>query len=333
MTLETLISPVPDNVWNDRLVGNYLSTVHQTSDYTEYIKKISKQPSFYIHFKNNNDVVGQMVLHRISRVRRRLEFKLNKLPFASTMLNLTNNMKPMYVWHFGPSIFNQDFRNEIFHEIAKLPSKIGGPIKGSVHPMDVSALDLVMNNWKEKKIATILIDLTKSEEELWNNIDRQSGRKAVKRALNKGVKITSIENIEDLKIHHKLLNEGMEIAKLGKYPFRYLEESWNMLKNIGQYGFVAWLDDKPLASTLMTTFNGYVNEWGFARSKYDRDNLLNGPDLIKWQIIKWGHESKFRIFDLSGIDPSSSSTKDQGILKFKKKWGGTIRDWYHYTFV
>ena len=105
-----------------------------------------------------------------------------------------------------------------------------------------------------------------------------------------------------------------------------------MLKNVGQKGFIARLDEKPIASTLITSFNGYINEQGFSRSKDDYEQLLNGTDMIKWHVIKWGHDTGRKIFDLSGVEADLSDKKNQGIFKFKKKWGGQFQDWYHYSF-
>ncbi|CAE6488184.1 peptidoglycan bridge formation glycyltransferase FemA/FemB family protein [Candidatus Nitrosotenuis uzonensis] len=331
MAIQTKISESPDDEWNIRLLNSRYSTIHQTVDYTEYIKAVNNMPSYYVTFHNNGQVLGQMVLHKISRLRKKLEPKLGDIPLFSKLLNLTKTIKPMYVWHFGPVIFNIDYKNEIFHEISKLRKTLNAPIYGSIHPLLERSIELVENGWKERKTHTFLIDLSLTTEQLWNNIDRHSGRKAVKRAQNKQVIIKPIESLDDLKIHHQLLNEGMEIAGLGTYPFVYIKKSWEMLKNVGQFGFIAWHGNYPLASTLVTTFNGYMNEWGFARSKYDRDNLLNGPDIIKWHLIEWGHNNRFRIFDLTGVNPDSHNKKDQGIYKFKKKWGGQLREWYHYN--
>jgi len=331
MTIKLQLSEKFDKNWNKRLLENPLSTVHQTSDYAEYIKKVSKQPVLYVTFENNGKTSAQMVLFRASRLQRRLEFKLNQIPLMSKLFYFTKNLYPVYMWHYGPVIFDQEHKSEIFSELSKLSKILSAPISGSLHPQFGQAVELSKNGWSEKKMATFLIDLSLPEDELWKKIDRHSGRKAVIRAINKGVVVKPIKNLNDLRIHHQLLNEGMEIANLGSYPFQSLKSSWEMLDKIGQFGFIAYLNDVPLASTLVTTFNGYVNEWGFARSKFDKKNLLNGTDLIKWHIIKWGHQSGFRIFDLTGVDPSSSDKKYEGIFKFKKKWGGTLQDWYLYN--
>ena len=333
MVLKTIQSSEADKNWNQRLKGNKFATIHQTHEYVEYVKLARNQPSYYITFENRGEVVGQLALHRLSRAERKIKSKLSNIPKLYMISKLFSNLKPIYVWDYGPIIFKNDFRDEIFSEILKFPKKFKAPIKGSLHPLSNPTEQLIKNGWKEKRMGTFLIDLTLPEDQLWHNIDHHSGRKAVNRAMKKGVIINPIRDINDLKIHHSLLNEGKKMAQLPEYPFESLEFSWRMLNKVGQSGFIAWLDDRPLASTLVTTFNGYLNEWGFAESKYDRDNLLSGSDVIKWHLIKWGQKSNFRIFDLSGVELDPSNKKERGIFNFKKKWGGALTECYNYTFT
>jgi len=141
-----------------------------------------------------------------------------------------------------------------------------------------------------------------------------------------------IKTLEDVKIHHQLINEGRKIANLSPIPLERIINHWEMLSNVGEKGFIAWLDEKPLASTFVTTFNGYLNEQGFSRSKYDMENLMNATDLIKWHVIEWSKKSNFKTFDLSGVELDTEDQKHKGIFKFKKKWGGELQKWHQYKY-
>lgn len=329
--MDTIIKESINENWNTRLQNYNVGTIHQTKEYVEYIKKSRNSSSYYITFEINNKIVGQLSLHKFPGIKRKFEsYGINP---SFKFLNVFNNFKPVFTWEYGPIIFDEKHKTEIYYEISKLKKFFQGPIKGILPPLLEPSHELVNNGWQEKKIGTFLIDLTKSEEELWNNIDKQSGRKAIRRSQNKNVVIKPIKNLQDLKIHHSLLNEGKKMANIGKYPFSNLQYFWTMLENVGRFGFIAWQNEIPLASTLVTTYNGYINEWGFADSKFNRENLLNATDLIKWHIIKWGHESGYRIFDLSGVNPNATSGKEKGIFNFKKKWGGQLYDLYQYSFL
>jgi hypothetical protein len=333
VTIITKISEQPQENWNDLVKTHNFATFHQTTFYADYWKKTRGQPSFFVSIMDGDETLAQLLIHKNSLLQRKLESKISSLSLRSSFFSLIKNVKTVYVWEYGPLIFNQNKKSEIYLEINRLRNSLNGPINGSLHPLETRSNNLEKLEWKENKFATFLIDLSQSEEQLWKNIDRHSGRKAVNRALNKEVKIEPLQNQKDLQIHYNLLNEGRKLANLSKIPFRNIEAAWTCLKESGICGFIAWRKDVPLASTLMTTYNGYINEMGFARSKLDLENLYCSTDLIKWHIMKWGHENEFKTFDLSGVNPNSSDKKIQGIYKFKKKWGGTLQDWYHYTSI
>ena len=332
MTITTVVSKQPPENWNDLIKTHKFATFHQTTFYADYWNKTRGQPSFFISILDGDETLAQLVIHKNSLLQRKLESKITSLSLSSSFFSLIKNVRPVYVWEYGPIIFNQENKSKIYSEINCLKNSLDGPIDGSLHPLETRSNDLEKFGWKENKLATFLIDLSLPEEQLWKNINRQSGRKAVNRALNREIKIEPIENHKDLKTHYDLLNEGRKMANLPKVPYRNVEAAWTM-KEAGICGFIAWLKDIPLASTLMTTFNGYINEMGFARSKLDLEHLYCSTDLIKWHIIKWGHKKGYKTFDLSGVNPNSSDKKIQGIYKFKKKWGGHLQEWYHYTSI
>jgi lipid II:glycine glycyltransferase (peptidoglycan interpeptide bridge formation enzyme) len=81
---------------------------------------------------------------------------------------------------------------------------------------------------------------------------------------------------------------------------------------------------------MISTFNGYLNEWGAAQAWEDISEHLYGNDLLRYHIIEWGHQAGYRFYDQSGISTSSSS-KELGIFRFKTKWGGEIVNYNSYT--
>ena len=75
---------------------------------------------------------------------------------------------------------------------------------------------------------------------------------------------------------------------------------------------------------MVSFFNNYINEWGVARTPQDSDNRLYSQELLKWKIMEWGIENKFRYYDLTGVNPEPKDEKEAGIFKFKQKWGGEL---------
>ena len=86
--------------------------------------------------------------------------------------------------------------------------------------------------------------------------------------------------------------------------------------------FLAYYEGKPVGGLGVSSFNNFINEWGVGRSEIDFSKKLYAQDLIKWKIIEWGKENKLNYFDLSGVNPIPSNSKEEGIFRYKKKWGG-----------
>ena len=329
--MEIIVKKVPDKNWNERLTNNKFGTIHQTVEYAEFRRELWGQEIHYITFLNNKKIIGQMTLFEFSRVGRKINEKLGNNIFKK-LKKITKNFKTMYTWYYGPIIFDEKFSEEIYSEIANFPKRFNSPMSGSLHPLEQARKEFTDKGWKETEKGTFLIDLKQSIEKLWENVDNRAGKKAVNRARKKGIIIKPIKTLEDVKIHHQLINEGRKIANLSPIPLERIINHWEMLSNVGEKGFIAWLDEKPLASTFVTTFNGYLNEQGFSRSKYDMENLMNATDLIKWHVIEWSKKSNFKTFDLSGVELDTEDQKHKGIFKFKKKWGGELQKWYHYKY-
>lgn len=60
----------------------------------------------------------------------------------------------------------------------------------------------------------------------------------------------------------------------------------------------------------------------------DEKSKLYEQDLIKWKIIKWGSENGMNYYNLTGFNPNPQTTKEEGTLRYKKKWGGRRTDYW-----
>ena len=82
---------------------------------------------------------------------------------------------------------------------------------------------------------------------------------------------------------------------------------------------------KPKAVVIENVRGILTRDKGYAK---DRIENLYSQDLIKWKIIEWGIENKMKYYDLAGFNPNPISKKEEGIIQFKKKWGGQIHQYY-----
>jgi lipid II:glycine glycyltransferase (peptidoglycan interpeptide bridge formation enzyme) len=194
-------------------------------------------------------------------------------------------------------------------------------VYGKEFPLSDNILSSIGDPFTITKKATFLLDLSKGKDKLWNLMDKNSVRKNIKRSEERGIQIREMKK-SDLATYLELLEET------GKTQ-RFNEESkssewWDILKQVGYRGLLAYENDVPIAAMAAAYFAGYVNEFGIVRTQRDRDAKLYSQDLLKWKIIEWSIEQKFRYYDFSGVSPESNDPKEQGIYRYKKKWGGAL---------
>ena len=181
--------------------------------------------------------------------------------------------------------------------------------------------------WLAKPWATYYVDLQPSEEALWQNL-KKSARKAIRRAQSDGISVRVIASVEELRDYYTLACRWAERYGKHMYGFVDFETMWRHFHVQGVFEtFVAEKDGEPLAGLSVWGYNGLIGELGAFQSERSFEENLYGPDLIKWEALKWGAQQGHRFFDLAGVSPEPQTPKEQGIRQFKEKWGGQYSEY------
>ncbi len=286
-----IVKGVPPKGWNEGL--GELATIYHTLEYAEYLRK-----------------EGVGVWHSTSA-----KALLWSKPRFFGLLNCFS------------SVYLSSVNAESAMEIADFLK--GKRVKISVHPLAKDEGELVNAGFKETKWATFLIDLTKDKDELWNKVNK-SARKLVRRTLENGVTVRQINDAEEFDGYQRLVNENRRRNKVKEYP--YSRAWWDCLvsNGLGRV-FVAELDGELLGGLSVSLYNGYVNEWGAALSDKAREEKIYASDAIRWSVIEWAKVNGARYYDLTGVNPSPKNAKEEGIYRFKEKWGGTLYKYSEYS--
>jgi lipid II:glycine glycyltransferase (peptidoglycan interpeptide bridge formation enzyme) len=309
------INQIPDKFWNKRLIETNTGTVYQTKEYAKYAKTILKWTPLFLSFHNaNGDYLGQLLLFK---------YKYQNHKFVN-LRNFFSTKKIIHRWFYGPVIFDSSYNIEIIDRLQEYLLKTNSKIHGSFHPLSENNFNLI-NPMKSNVWSTFLINLKQSEENILKKMNKHSAQKNIRRAKSRGV---TIQTISENNIHHyhTLLSQTKEKSGI-TINTNDEKQLWDILKPIGFTGFLAMYKEKPIGGLLISTFNGYINEWGVARSDLDFKEKLYSQDLIKWEIISWGKKQNFSYYDLSGVNRNSEDKKEKGIFQYKKKWGGDLYDY------
>ncbi|MBT7861170.1 MAG: peptidoglycan bridge formation glycyltransferase FemA/FemB family protein [Gemmatimonadetes bacterium] len=189
---------------------------------------------------------------------------------------------------------------------------------------------LLPPSWNATRGATLLVDLTKSVDELLAGC-KSSARKAIRRAERDGVRVRQVESIDELRAYYGFAEECSRRYRKRMHGVGDFESMWYHLRPQGYFEtFVAEHDGEPIAGLSAWGFGSTIGELGSFQSERSFRDKLFGPDLAKWKLIEWGHQQGIRHLDLSGISPEPANDKDASIRQFKEKWGGK---YYEYTYI
>ena len=298
--------------WNNQLLKSPFGNVFNTFEYSQYTKnRLGWNPLFFSMIDSSGNIRAQAVIYNIN------SNKLGK--FSKIFPKKFSKFK----WIYGPVIFSKDFE-VIIDTFLNYFSNLNKKIDGTLHPL--YGVNFNNSHLQLQKWSTFLIDLKQSKEFLLNKMNKKSVIKNIKRSEERGVKIIKITD-SSIGDYHKILNQYRKENHNSVYDFEDTKQLWDILKPTGFSGYLAKKDDMVIGGITFSSFNGYLNEWGIARSNIDKTEKLYSQDLLKWKIIEWGINNNQNFFDLSGFNPNPENSKEKGILDYKKKWGGIQKDY------
>ena len=171
--------------------------------------------------------------------------------------------------------------------------------------------------------ATYVVDLQRSEEDIWSAIARVA-KKSIRRCQREGVVVTRAGSVDDVRLYHQLLFRFRTDKDLAEGDVKQYLALWRFLRQTDSVEFfLAWHGARLIGGMGVFNFNGVVEEFAVARDEaYCRESGLSPGDAIKWAIMCWGLEVGARKYDLAGVSPTPQSEKDANIRRFKEKWGG-----------
>jgi len=311
--ITTEIEDLPDNNWNKRLLESDIGSIYHTIEYSKFIMNKGWSPKFLKFINQNGTIVGQILISTYSR--------FDKKKGISKLLNsLPGTKKQMYRWVFGPIIFESTLTNEIHESLGKFLISQNCRVYGTEHPLKTKVFTNLGSAFNLENWGTFLIDLSVNIETIWKGFDKHSARKNIERSEKRGVTINEITDKNLVQYYELLKNTKSKVD--WDITFEEISFLWKQLKPIGFTGFLATKDEIPIGGILLSHFNNYINEWGVGRSELDYTKKLYSQDLLKWHIINWGIKNKCNFYDLTGANPNSTSEKESGIFRYKKKWGG-----------
>ncbi len=173
---------------------------------------------------------------------------------------------------------------------------------------------------------TLVLDLTQSEEAIFQGFQHKTTRYNIRFAENKGVKITEAEPTQkNTDIFYNLLQKTSQRDGFRHYPKEYFTKLFSSTgdgplrarrgPSPVRLFFAEWQENVIAASVLV--FFGERATYLHAASDYQHRNLM-APYLLQWKQILFAKQMGCVAYDFWGIDEK----KWPGITYFKKSFGG-----------
>ncbi len=172
---------------------------------------------------------------------------------------------------------------------------------------------------------TVMIDLTKSEEELLAEMRRQT-RYDIRRAGKLGIKVTKTNSIEAFREFHKIQVETAERQGFIPPDLKTLLAEREAFLDKATIYISETEDKKPIAYGLIIK-NGLEGDYYEAASTL-LNHKLPGAYALLWQAIKDLKEEGYSRFNLWGIAPAGQPNhRYAGVTTFKTGFGGKILEY------
>jgi len=170
-----------------------------------------------------------------------------------------------------------------------------------------------------EKRYNVLIDLTKSEEQLFKDL-HSTRRRQVQRGYRRGIVVDNYFEVNEniLKECYLILANVYKKIKL-PYPTLLFFIKANNVFNEIFHVFVAKFNDKVVGFRFVLVYKDLIYDWYAASNKDHYDKYPN--DILTWEVIKWGHENGYNTFDFGG---AGKIDEKYGVRDFKIKFGGKL---------
>lgn len=318
-----------ENLWEEFIKTHPLSTIHQASAWGHFLAKISSRGKYWIIvLEEKNKIVGGTLLVR------------HALPRG-------------YSWLYAPRgpLLDYNYTEKQMEELMSVIQKIAKEENAIFLRVDPPIIQRSGHLQKCDKIApvphfknffavkhgfqpehTLLIDLTKSHEEILRNM-KQKGRYNIRLAEKKGVKIHKVnyekpkEFLKDIEHFYEILKETVKRDHFHGHDLSYYQSMLDTLcchKNAELY--LAEYNRKIIAGIIVTFFKDTATYY-YGASGNDFRNIM-ASYLLQWSVIKEAKKEGYKYYDFFGISPTLQNGIHikkhpwQGVTDFKTKFGG-----------
>ena len=174
----------------------------------------------------------------------------------------------------------------------------------------------------------ILVDLNKSEKELWKEVNPR-GRNKIRRAQKEGTAFKDLTGKINVMAFYDILDDVYRKAKLPLPGVSLFRSAADVLLEKKMIRFFAAVNNNKVIGTLIalcykdTIYDWYAGSYREFYNKYPND-------ILPWNVFLWGKENGYTLFDFGG---AGKPGEPYGVRDYKKKFGGTFVNFGRYEKI
>lgn len=195
---------------------------------------------------------------------------------------------------------------------------------------DTSNIRLLLSEfgYKYEEHLNFLIDLNRSEKEIWSDIHK-SRRKGINRAAKKGITTEKMESKRFLKTFYELVHETYKKAKIPLADLSLFESAFDILapNDMAKF-YVAKQCDCIVGARVVLNYKGLIYDWYAGSSLKHQDYYIN--EALVWHILKEHADKGFHTFDFGG---AGKPNEEYGVREFKRRFGGKLVNFGRYKKI
>jgi lipid II:glycine glycyltransferase (peptidoglycan interpeptide bridge formation enzyme) len=285
--------------WKE-LWGKSERSVYQSLEWANLKDKCGKKPIFITCFKDD-------------------ALKSGIIAFEQT-LSTPLGVKKILVSEGTPLYTDEDSLHEIINKFKQESKKY---FYGTIVPTIINQKNEVLSKYMKKASNfTILVDLSRTEEELWKSLEKKSARWGVKTAEKNSLWFLEPQSLDDISEFYSIYKKTASEGGFNPEPIEFLR---CLLNSQSGKIFLVKKGNKIIAGCAILLSYDY-NVLNLTASTEEAQRLQAMP-FVYWNIVLYSKRTGVRYLDLGGYDKEAKEGgKTYNINKFKERFGGQITE-------
>jgi len=186
---------------------------------------------------------------------------------------------------------------------------------------DLSELQPVLeeNGFVFEEHLNFILDLRRSQEEIWSNV-HAAARRNIRKSRNLRVAIEEVTDPQRIPAIYTLLKAIYQRLHVPLVDASLFQSAFEILRPQGMMQIlVARVENVDIGALTLLLHKDIVYYWYTGTLR--EFSAYRAGDLLVWHALEWGREHGCRILDFGG---AGKPDEEYGVRDFKAKFGGTL---------